>query len=106
MACLSVFRENKKGAVVAANPIYIVYPPADLKRATLLKFEMLEADASMLSHMVGEYNYYAIGSDIAFWGILKSLVPCQSTASGLALLRDKPSLMGVIEMYDDEPAQH
>jgi hypothetical protein len=38
-----------------------------------------------------------------FWARLKCLEPCMSTAPGLALLRDKPTLCGVLAVVVESP---
>lgn len=101
MSCLSVFRRPGKGAVVAANPIYITSPIEDQANTARLEFEVLIEDASSLSALIGEREHYALGSEWAFWGVLESLEPAESTHPGLGLMRNRRALRGVMTVYPE-----
>jgi hypothetical protein len=92
MACLSVLRD--KVYVVCANPIF---PTSDLGNS--FTFEVLEKGASGLKSRVGEADEYYIDSIGTFFGILQSLEPRPSTHPGLAMLRDKATLHGLMRVH-------
>jgi hypothetical protein len=92
MACLSILKD--KVYVVCANPIF---PTSDL--GNTLAFEVLENDASSLKSLLGEADEYYIDSVGTFFGVLQSLEPRQSTHPGLAMLRDKTTLHGVMQVH-------
>lgn len=90
MSSLSVFSANL--FVTCANPIF---PLSDPDTGTFT-FEVLEADAVMLKARVGKWEQYLLGEKPPFFGELVKLEPCESTHLGLLLLRDKPTLRGVL----------
>jgi hypothetical protein len=92
MACLSVLRDGIY--VICANPIF---PTSEL--ATTLAFEILESDAAALKLRLDKMEEYYIDSIGTFVGILQRLETRPSTHPGLALLRDKPSLSGVMAVH-------
>jgi hypothetical protein len=66
--------------------------------------EVFEVDAGELKSLVGAHRcFYIDETSGAFWARLSSLEPCVSTHHGLALLRDKPTLQGVLIVVE-EPA--
>ncbi len=67
-----------------------------------IEFEVLEADANSLLRFVGIKQLLAYNG-VSFWGELTSLEPCSSTTEALGLLRDKPTLRGVIRKFSGEP---
>ena len=95
MASLSVLGEG--GIVMGcANPIFIISDEGRSKGAKLV-FEVFEADASGLRARLGKLDQYGIDPrHLMFSAKLTSLEPCESTHPGLALLRDKPTLRGVL----------
>jgi len=85
MACLSVFREDAKIAVVCANPIYLD-SSSKIQSDAALAFDVLDVDALALKSMIGALQIFALESQ-AFWGMLTSLEP------GVALF-GRPALRG------------
>jgi hypothetical protein len=61
-------------------------------------FEVLEKDASQLKSLVGKTEPFGLDSR-AFFGQLITLEPPESTVPALAMMRDRPTLRGVLEMY-------
>ena len=103
MACLSIIHDGGP-ATVAANPIFSL-DPIDPRGDAEFRFEVFEADAAELKTLVGEYRcFYIDSTDGVFWARLKSLEPCVSSHQGLALLRDKPILRGILVIVK-EPTQ-
>jgi hypothetical protein len=95
MTCLSILPDDSP-ATVAANPIFPLEPFA-IRTSAEIKFEVFEADAAELKTLVGEYRcFYIDGAGGTFWAQLKTLERCVSTHPGLAMLRDKPTLRGVL----------
>jgi hypothetical protein len=92
MACLSVLKD--KIYVVCANPIF---PVSEL--GSTFAFEVFEQDAAALKLRLGKPDEYYIDSVGTFFGILESLEPRPSTHPGLALLRDKATLHGVMQVH-------
>jgi hypothetical protein len=101
MSCLSIFGRGGKGARVAANPIYIITALDEPQNAIQFEFEVLEDDATMLRNLVGEQAHFAMGSEWAFWGVLDSLVPTESTHPGLSLIHGRRVLKGVMTIYPE-----
>ena len=103
MACLSIIRDGGP-AMVAANPIFPL-DPIDPRGDAEIRFEVFEADADESLQLVGEHRcFYIDSADGVFWAKLKSLEPCVSSHQGLALLRDKPTLRGILVIVK-EPTQ-
>ena len=76
-----------------------IYPTCDveIQPGAKLTFEVLETDAFALKTRVGKPDCYGIGPDKPlFYGRLVSLQPCKSTTPALALLRDRPTMCGVL----------
>jgi hypothetical protein len=94
MTSLSVI-ENGLPAIVVANPIFPL--STDQTRIT---FEILEDDAAALRRLVGRAAFYVIDG-VSAAVRLKSLAACTSTHPGLALMREKPTLRGVLEKFDE-----
>ena len=79
------------GPAVLWAHVYLIGVHADL-----LEFEVLESNASALPKQIGVKNLLSIDGETPFWGTLVSLEPCTSTAPGLALLREKSALKGIL----------
>ena len=95
MACLSIVRESGP-TTVAANPIFLLDPMSS-KSGVEVAFEVFEADGGELKSLIGEHRCFYIDDNVGvFWARLKSLEPCVSTHPGLALLRNTPTLRGVL----------
>jgi hypothetical protein len=105
MSCLSVIEDRSKMiATVVANPIFLTSPIEGLQNGSKIVFEIFEIDAGGL--IVSETKYYTIDGRQPFWGKVKLLEPCESTHPGLALLRDKPTLRCVLEIFPQETSGH
>lgn len=103
MACLSWRRDGGKGFTVLANPIY---PLSNLSDAALdhIEFEILEADAGGLAEEAGVTYVFYIDDQIGvFSGKLSPLVPVVSTHPSLAVLRDRQTLRGSLDIISREP---
>ena len=92
MACLSVLKGGIY--VVCANPIF---PVSEM--GSTLAFEVFESDAASLKLRLETPNEYYVDSTGTFFGILKSLEKRTSTHPELALLRDKSTLYGVMDVH-------
>jgi hypothetical protein len=99
LTCLSIV-ENGLPALAVANPIFVISSIQELRDGTELIFEVFEDDAAALRPLVGQARYYALNSSSS-WGILKSLGPCDSTHPGLAHLRHKRTLRGVLATFEE-----
>ncbi len=95
MASLFVLSEH--GVVVGcANPIFII-SDGGRKTGAKLVFEVFDNSARGLRRRLGKPDTYGIDpTQPLFSAILTSLEPCKSTHPGLALLRDRPTLRGVL----------
>jgi hypothetical protein len=94
MACLSVQREGTTVFVVCANPVF----PLSDGRDGAFEFEVFELDSTSLKNRLRKIDSYIVDNIPPFFGELVSLDLCQSTHPGLALLRDRPTLRGVIKI--------
>lgn len=92
MASLSILKDGIY--VVCANPIF---PTSEL--GTTLAFEILESDAAWLKSRIDTPEEYYINSIGTFVGVLQSLELRPSVHPGLALLRDKATLSGVMAVH-------
>jgi hypothetical protein len=102
MACLSILRDNGQTTVVADS----IFPLASftIRDEAEIRFEVLEKDADELKSLVGKHQcFYIDETSGVFWAGLKCLNPCISTHRGLALLRDKPTLCGVLTVVMKPP---
>ena len=93
MSALSIQLENSIFSI-CANPIFpltelVVTPEAEFA------FEVFEDDSDSLRRQLGQIEHYALDGS-TFWAKLSTLEPCASTHPGLALLRHKPTLRGVM----------
>lgn len=97
MACLSRIKNigAKTLMVSVANPIFPLSSHDELKARTEIAFEVLEDDAAVLYSLIGQKVNYHL-EETNFWATLKGLVPCASTHPGLNLIRDRPTLRGVL----------
>lgn len=93
MSSLSVLTDGV--FVKCADPIF---PTSDIPsyEGAEFTFEVFNDDAASLRARLGVIEQYALISQPPFWGKLTSLEPCVSTHSGLLLLRDKPTLKGIL----------
>jgi hypothetical protein len=103
MTCLSIFERSGKGAVVVANPIFIISENVNW-RGGQLEFEVFDADIARLKTLVGRDELFVIGTERVFWGKLVSLEQHESTHPGLAMLRHKPTRLGIMTVHEDEAA--
>ena len=104
MACLSIIRDGGP-STVAANPIFPL-DPIDRRGDAEFWFEVLEAAAAELKTLVGEHRcFYIDSTGEVFWAKLRSLEPCVSSHQGLALLRDKPTLRGILVIVKEPTRQ-
>ena len=94
MTNLSII-ENGLSAVVVANPIF----PLSTDQASIT-FEVFEDDAVALHPLVGRAAFYVVDG-ISVSARLKSLTRCTSTHPALSLMRDKPTLLGVLEKFNE-----
>lgn len=95
MADLCVLAED--GIIIScANPIFIISDGGRKKDAKLV-FEVFDNSASGLRRRLGRSDNYGVDpNQPLFSAKLTSLEPCESTHPGLALLRDRPTLRGVL----------
>ncbi len=103
MACLSILGERgpKTVATVAANPIFPL-DALNVRGGELFRFEVFDADAGQLKALVGTHRcFYIDETSGVFWARFQSLEPCVSTHPGLGLLRDKPTLRGVLVVVEE-----
>ena len=100
MTCLSILRERGP-ATVAANPIWPL-DALNIRGGGEFRFEVFDVDASQLKAIIGAHRcFYINETSGTFWARLQSLDPCVSTHPGLALLRDKPTLRGVLVVVEE-----
>jgi len=100
MVCLSILRERGH-TTVAANPIFPL-DALNVRGEKEIRFEVFDADANELKAIVGTHQcFYIDETSGVFWARLRSLEPCVSTHPGLALLRDKPTLRGVLVVVEE-----
>lgn len=92
MATISRFIEG--GPAVVLAQVFVTARLLDV-----LEFEILEVNAGSLRDYIGKRNYLTYDNDTPFWGELVTLEPCDSTAPGLRLLRDRPTLKGIIKVF-------
>jgi hypothetical protein len=71
------------------------------KNAGEFTFEILKRDAKALERFLGQQHLLSADGGQVFWGELISLTPCVSTVPGLALMRQRPALRGVLRVYPD-----
>jgi hypothetical protein len=95
MAYLSVLAED--GIIIGcANPIFVISDGGRKKGAELV-FEVFDKDAAGLRARLGKFDNYGVNpNQPLFSAKLTSLEPCESTHPGLALLRDRPTLQGIL----------
>jgi hypothetical protein len=105
MAAISVAKDGKLPFVGVANPVFVLSQPVNWDAGGLITFEVLEIDGETLKSLVGQHLYYAIG-DQSFSGVLQLLEPCESTHSGLALLRHKRTFRGSIAVLPPIAGTH
>ena len=79
------------------NPIYLT-SEVSFRRGDKLTFEVLEQDASQLKSLVGKFELFGLNSR-AFFAQLVTLERCQSTVPPLAMMRDRPTMRGILEIY-------
>jgi hypothetical protein len=98
MAGLSV--EDRGIFVVCANPIF---PISDSGEEGKVTFEVFEQDATSLKLRLGKVESYCMDDGEPFFGELISLEACLSTHPGLAFLREKPTMRGVMKIHNISP---
>jgi hypothetical protein len=94
MTSLSIIRSGLP-AVVVANPIF----PLSVDQ-TSVRFEVFEDDAAALHPLVGHAAFYVVDG-VSVSARLKSLTRCTSTHPALSLMRDKPTLRGVLQKFGE-----
>ena len=100
MACLSILADGCP-PTSAANPIFLL-DALNIRGGGEFRFEVLDAVASQQKAIVGMHQcFYIDETSGVFWAQLRSLEPCVSTHPGLALLRDKPTLRGVLVVVEE-----
>ena len=91
---LSLFRGNGLPSVVIANPIFPT-SPVEFNNGVGITLEVLERNSAVLKTLIGKERRYVFGTE-SFWARLDCLDLCDSTHQGLALLRDKETLKGLL----------
>ncbi len=95
MSVLTILDEEGM-PIGAANPIYLT-SDLDMRRGAQITFEVLDADASSLTNLLGQKHVFGIDSQRGlFLARLTELEPYTSTAMALLLLRNRPTLRGVL----------
>jgi len=98
VSALSVLDSETGMMIGCADPIYIT-SAIDYRTGAEITFEVLEADASSLEQRLGKRDEYGFDpSHPPFFAVLTSLDSCQSTHPALALLRDRPTMRGVLRV--------
>jgi hypothetical protein len=90
---LSLVRQGLPAARIA--DVYVT-----LRNGMEVTFEVFEEDAEALRSLVGTTQFYVLDSE-TFWGQLKTLERCESTHQGLARLHHKPTLRGVLAVFEE-----
>ena len=67
-----------------------------------LEFEVLKVNTGTLQNYIGTKQMLSCDADTPFWGELVSLDSCESTAPGLASMRERPTLKGVLRIFPSE----
>jgi hypothetical protein len=98
MTTISIVRDGGQATNLAS-----VFPVNELipDRAGEFVFEILERDGKGLERYFGQKHLLSLDGGQVFWGELMSLTPCASTVPGLALMRDRPTLRGVLLVHPD-----
>lgn len=66
--------------------------------ATEVEFEVLESNVGSLRSQIGLKHFLAYNDRTPFWAELVSLERCVSTAVGLGLMRERPTLKGKLKI--------
>ena len=98
MACLSVRMKDARGHGVVANPIFLTSSIENLVQGSVIPFEVMEQDAGSLNALVNEPELYSLGTEVAFFGKLRSLEAKPATVSALAIL-GRPTLHATIDVF-------
>lgn len=98
MTAISRFIEGQP--VILLAHVFIIARGSDA-----IKFEVLEANATSLHKHIGIKQLLTCDGDVPFWGELIDLQSCTPTATGLALLHDRPALRGTVKIYSGEPTE-
>ena len=105
MTRLSILHAGQPAIVVA--DIYLLDPLPDHNRGGEVRFEVLEADAENLKTLAGTFRLlYVSELEAPFRGQIRSLRSCVSTHPGLTMLRDRPTLCGVLAIADETGGLH
>jgi hypothetical protein len=98
MTTISIVRENRPAGVWAS-----VFPVTRLRPeiAGDFIFEIFERDGKYLQRDLNQKHLLSADGGQVFWGELVSLTPCTSTVPGLALMRDRTTLRGILRIYPD-----
>lgn len=83
--------------VCCANPIFLNNEPVWSDGAEFI-FEVLETEASTLKLKLDKREQYSLDGGPLFFGELSDLQPCDSTHPALSLLRNEPTLRGVMRV--------
>jgi hypothetical protein len=105
MVALSLAKDGNLPFVVVANSIFVLSRPEDWEAGGSIIFEVRESDSEGFGSLVGVPSHYALG-DQPFSGVLEILELCESTHSGLELLRHKPTLRGSITVLPETADQN
>ena len=95
---ISTFRNNKPPAVVVSASGFWISRPETLHAGSNIVFEVLESNVGSLEELVGRDEYFVLDANTHFHGRLQSLAPCSSTHQGLARMRERATLRGVISV--------
>lgn len=97
MSSISRFVEGQPPVILAH--VFVTEQTLDA-----LNFEVLEANAQSLHLHIGKKQLLTCDGQTPFWGELICLERCTSTAAGLNMLRDRPTLKGTFKIYPTESA--
>jgi hypothetical protein len=98
MSALSAMDESGI-ALGVANPIFPT-SEFDLRKGAKFTFEVFEVDAAWLKKLVGKTMTYAYEQRL-FAAELTELELCTSTVPALLLLRNKPTMRGVMSILQE-----
>jgi hypothetical protein len=99
MACLSISRDGV--FVICASPIFVTSRVDLTPPGSALKFEVFAADATSLKPLIGQIECFMLDPAAPFMAELTTLEPCESTHAGLRLMRDAPTVRGVLTIQGE-----